>query len=253
MTVIECVQSHTMGICCERVRRLAWQVDALEARLAEATERIAELEAERNRLGGVRRMHCQPNPQPAHFLRRSNPMTDDDIEGLAKAMLADYVTRHGLRNYSWESADQSEWRDTARAALAHLGERRGIFASMNDSQLRGLRSEMLNSAWPRCFLDEIDAELVRRNPTPTEPADEWREAILTILRKLLVLSSMQEAAATDILAAIAPLREKLEKDARSWKFVAECEKKANATDRRRAEAAEAKLRAIEAAMREGEL
>lgn len=50
MTVIECVQSHTMGICCERVRRLAWQVDALEARLAEATERIAELEAERNRL-----------------------------------------------------------------------------------------------------------------------------------------------------------------------------------------------------------
>lgn len=167
-------------------------------------------------------------------------MTDADIEGLAKAMYEDTVKRRNYVHQNWEDVSKSEWLAFARAALAHLGERPGIwFEGMDDYMLTQMRDVLYREGF-QIQVDAIDAELARRNPAPPEPADEWREAIEDGMLRSRDYKSLPDA----ILAAIAPLREKLEKDARNWKFVAECEKKANATDRRRAEAAEAKLRRL---------
>lgn len=166
-------------------------------------------------------------------------MTDDDeIEALAKAMWDNYNDRHNFSR-GWDSADQNEWFAIARSALAHT-ERRGIsFERMSNDDLRllwdTLRGDAVND-----WLNEtlaIDAELARRAEKQAE-RDEWREAIAGVVHQLEVDFKYNPEKRIDaILAAIAPLRERLPSD----RDAIEAWKQASVFWQHRAEAAEAKL------------
>jgi hypothetical protein len=89
-----------------------------------------------------------------------------------------------------------------------------------ESLARAMYEVRGNGDWPHIprstqiwYADLARAALAHLNPKPPEPKDEWREAILEVFEDLPLEGGSFEATTDAILAAIAPLREALEKAA----------------------------------------
>ena len=144
----------------------------------------------------------------------------DEIEKMKSAL-----------NRAWRGEyDGPQLYDLARAALSHIGERRGIsFEEMDDYMLYQMRSALYREGL-QIQVDAIDAELACRAKKLAE-RDEWREALLR-------LDHGERHDVDKILAAIAPLRER---DGNDFTNATDELKRIADEFRQRAEAAEAKL------------
>lgn len=147
----------------------------------------------------------------------------DEVENLAKAMYEAQPEHLNLRPIPWDLLDvvSRKWIERyAQVALAHIGERRGIsFEGMSDLELQTLANSLHLIGYyeqAKACVAEMkhrDAELARRAAKPAEK-DEWRGAIRAAVRKRYPIVDDESVDATTdrILAAIAPLREKLERE-----------------------------------------